>query len=442
MSVVVDFKEFGAPTQVLFGLADSAGLEPWVSDAAEAAALAAIDALPWGPRPETTEPAIQAFGASLRAKLSAAAPLQERLLQTFANGIPGVAAPQPLYFRTGREPSVEAVPFEALWDDAQVRGFACLNGLWPIARIPTDIVAPVGPFLMERAVRIAAVVGAEGVDPVAQVTALLAGCTPPAGLSVELRVFTTTAEAAALVNDRGQPGWSAEIMPATSDALIAAVKGFQPHLLHLSCHGTADGPRLLVAQLDDMAVLTLSAEHFKALAQPAFLAPWLVTLNCCEGAAPGEQTASLTSSLVRVGLPAVIGMRKAVDAAMSDAFCANLYAAVMARVAAIAPLGRGGAMFDWATVLHEPRRRLITDFGAPEVVAGRQKEWTMPILYVASPNLRLRGRPTASSEELTDAALKAEVFTVGMADSLESVANLTRERADAMREPALARLFA
>jgi hypothetical protein len=437
MSVVVDFKEFGTPVQVLFGLANSSDLGTWQCDGADSDLIAAIDQLPWGPRPADTPPAVRAAGTMLRGKLAALAQLQAALANVFATG---AQASRPLYFRTGKEPSVEAVPFEALWDD-HIAGFACLEQTWPIARIAADVTPPDGPFTMERAVRIAAVVAAEGINPVNQVDALLKGCAPPAGLSVELTVFTSTAEAVARVTEAGVNGWRGELVPATSDDLILRLRNLQPHLLHVFCHGTADGPRLLVAQRDDLAVLELSADHFRSLAQPSYVAPWLVTLNCCEGAAPGEQTVSLASSLVRSGLPAVLGMRKAIDVRMADAFCADLYQAVLARLTAISGGGRTAAALNWVDVLHEPRRRLCAGFGAPGVVADRQKEWTMPVLYVASPELELRGRPTAPVAELNDDAVKADATTIAMADSLEANGNLPPAAADALRNPALDRLY-
>jgi hypothetical protein len=216
------------------------------------------------------------------------------------------------------------------------------------------------------------------------------------------------------------------------------LKSLQPHLLHLYCHGTADGPRLLVGQLDDLGVLDLSAAHFGDLAQPAHLAPWLVTLSCCESAAPGEQTVSLASGLVRAGLPAVLGMRKAVDAAMADEFCAHLYTAVFDRLAQIAPGGRTVATLDWPSLLHEPRRRLCTVHGPPQQVADRQKEWTMPVLYVASPGLQLRGRPTAG---LDDDAVTTELMTIGVADGLQANGNLPAGQAALLRDAALDRLY-
>jgi CHAT domain len=437
MSVVVEFKEFGMPAQVLFGLADSAGVAGWQYADNGAALLAAIDQLPWGQQPPETAPAVQDAGRMLRTMLGGVAPLESALVDAFGAGALGV---RPLYFRTGKDPSVEAVPFEALWD-GHLAGFPCLEQSWPIGRIPADVPSPAGPFVMERTVRVAAIVGAEGIDPRRQVQALLDGCAATPDLSVELTVLTTTQAAIDLVAAAGMPGWRADFVPATSDDLVTRLRGVQPHLLHVFCHGTADGPRLLVAQKDDLAVLELSAEHFGALAKPAWFAPWLTTLNCCEGAAPGEQTVSLASGLVRTGLPAVVGMRRVIDVGMTHGFCTALYRAVLARLAAVAANGRIPAPLSWPEVLFEPRRGLCAGFGAPGVVACRQKEWTMPVLYVASPDLTLRGRPTASAAHLDDQQVRNKIFTIGTADALEAAGNLPPPEAAGMRNPALDSLY-
>ena len=430
MSLVVDFKEFGFPVQVVFGLANSAALGEWQCDSGDSEVFAAVDQVPWGKRPLDSSPAVREAGRKLRTKLAGVPQLASALTDAFAAGALGT---RPLYFRTGTEPSVEAMPFEALWDD-HIAGFPCLAATWPIGRIPADVMPPAGPFTMERSIRIAAVVAAEGIDSTRQVDALLEGCRAPDGLSVELTVFTTTAKARDRVKDAGAPGWHAQYVPATSDDLIRRVRDIQPHLLHVFCHGTADGPRLLVAQENDLAVLELSAESFSDLAKPSLLPPWLLTLNCCETAAPGEQpvsgehTVSLASGLVRNGLPAVVGMRKAIDACMANAFCTDLYREVLARLAVIATGGCAPAPLNWAEVLFEPRRRLCAGFGASGLVADLQKEWTMPVLYVASPDLQLRGRPTAAPGYMDDQQIKNEVATIGLPVPCSIAISMGRER--------------
>jgi hypothetical protein len=111
---------------------------------------------------------------------------------------------------------------------------------------------------------------------------------------------------------------------------------------------------------------------------------------------------------------------------------------VFARLAEIVPLGSVVSDLDWASVLAEPRRRLCAVHGAVGDVAGRQKEWTMPILYLATPTLKLRGRPTA---DLDDASVSEQLGTLSLADSLEKSGNLTPAKAAKLRALALALLY-
>ena len=434
MTVLIEFKDLlGAPNLVLFGLAGSAAVSTWQCAPEEQTILDQLDQVPWGHRPADAPEAVRKVGELIRTKLAGVPPIKKALIDTFALG--GMA-PRPLYFRVSSS-DVEAVPFEAVWDD-HIESFACLDPRWPIARLPADAAEPAGPFTMERRVRLVAILAAEGVDPAGQLNALRDARNAQSGLAVEVLVLTSSPALVTEINDTQDPTWKAELVPATADALVDRLREIQPHLLHIFCHGTAAGPRLLIAQREDLAVLELSATHFETVAQPAFLAPWLVTLNCCEGAAPGDQMGSLASALVRAGMPAVLGMRKAVDVAMAHGFCADLYKAVFARLAEIAPGGRAVSDLDWASLLHKPRRSLATVHGALDEVAGRQKEWTMPVLYLATTNPQLRGMPTA---DLDDAAVHEELVTLGTADSLQAHGNLPPAQAAALRDQALAVLY-
>lgn len=430
MTIVVEFKE--SPTEVTFSLAGSGTSASWSCDAAEQAVLDAIDQTPWGPRPVDAPDAIRQAGALLRAKLAAVVPVGKALVAAFAADPLGS---RPLFFRVGSDPSLEAVPFEAVWDD-HVGAFAALDTRWPVARLPTDVTEPPGPFTMEPSLQVVAVLAAEGIDPSGQIEALRKACASQPGLTVEVTVLTTRTSTIKRLH-KTEPGWTVELVPPTADALITRLRDIQPHLLHIFCHGTADGPRLLVAQRDDLTVLELTVGHFMALAQPAWVAPWLVTLNCCEGAAPGEHTASLASGLVRNGLPAVIGMRKAVDRVVADTFCADLYASVFARLAQIAPRGSAVSSLDWAAVLHEPRRRLSVAHGAPGDAALRQKEWTMPVLYLATTTPRLRGRPTGN---LTADQVRTQLAILGTTDGMQA-SGMSADFADQLRAPVLAVLY-
>src|SRR5262249_11662500 len=114
--------------------------------------------------------------------------------------------------------------------------------------------------------------------------------------------------------------------------------------------------------------------------------------------------------------------------------------AALARLAAIASGGRAPAPLNWSEVLFEPRRQLCAGFGAPGQVAGRQKEWTMPVLYVASPDLQLRGRPTVAPEQMDDPQIKNHMTTIAAADRLEAN-GMPAQLAAALRDPSLDLLY-
>ena len=65
----------------------------------------------------------------------------------------------------------------------------------------------------------------------------------------------------------------------------------------------------------------------------------------------------------------------------------------------------------------------------------------MPVLYVASPELQLRGRPTVAPGQMDDQQIKNDVTTIAMADQLEANGNLPPQSAAAMRNPPLDRLY-
>ncbi|MET9630329.1 CHAT domain-containing protein [Lentzea sp. NPDC006480] len=434
MNVIVEFKEMGNPVQVFISLQGSAALDSWHCPHDERSVFDAIDQVPWGPREASEPQAVLAAGQLLRAKFAAAPALTKALIDTFAtNG----QAVRPLYFQLGAEPAVETVPFEAIWDD-HVSAFIGLDARWPIARIPADAVKPAGPFTMERTVRIAAVLAAEGADPRKQLTGLRQACDAAPGLRVEVTVLTNCSGIIAEMTTAAKPGWTAEPVPGTTDGLMVRLKEIQPHLLHVFCHGTADGPRLMVSQLNDLGVLEVGVTAFEGLSNGPSPAPWLVMLNCCEGATPGHQAVSLASGLARAGMPAVIGMRRMIDKTVADQFCADLYRVALAELARISPRGRQVSTLDWAAVLHEPRRRLSAMHGTPADVAGRQKEWTMPVLYLSTPRLELRGAPTT---DISDARAKEEIITLSVFESLLASRNIPQESADSLRALALSHLY-
>jgi hypothetical protein len=434
VTVEIEFKDvLEQPDLVFFGLAGSGTVGMWRCAPPEQAAIDELDRIPWGRQPDHMAETVRGVGMMLRRKLEVLEPILRALTETFA-GADQIGTPRSLYFRIS-SPIVEAVPFETLWDHS-LGLFAGLDGRWTIARLPADAIVPAGPFTMPKVLHLVAVLAAEGEDAGAQLEALRAAVRAHPELPVEAVVLTSSREMKKALDAEAAPGWTAELIPATAELLMARLRDLRPQLLHLFCHGTAAGPRLLISQ-QELATLELTAARFTDLAQLGGLAPWLITLNCCEGAAAGEKVGSLAAAMVRAGLPAVLGMRTPVSKDLADEFCADLYREVFARLAEIAPAGPAVRELNWASVISEPRRLLCSRLGAVGDVAGRQREWTMPVLYQATHRLRLRGRPTA---DLAEPVVDEEVQTLILADRLERN-SVDPAVVDKLRRQALDRLY-
>ncbi|WP_430784690.1 CHAT domain-containing protein [Actinoplanes sp. G11-F43] len=435
MNVEIEFTAvLDADGMITFGLAGSGVSRVWRCAADEQAVIDALDRVPWGPQPAGAAETVHAVGTLLRGKLATADPVRHALTEAFA-GAAGIGGVRAVRFVIG-DPAVEAVPFETLWDEP-LRMFPGLDPRWTIARSPAGAVEPPGPFTMTRAVRLVAILAAEGEDGGPQLEALRAAVAGHPGLPVEATVITSSFAMKAKLDEEAAPGWTAELVPASAAALIERLRMLRPQLLHIFCHGTAAGPRLLISQ-QELATLELTAGHLAELARPAGLAPWLTTLNCCESAAPGETLGSIAAAVVRSGLPAALGMRRPVSVDMAGEFCADLYHAVVDRLATVAGTGRTPAELDWARVLTGPRSALCTRIGAVRDVAGRQREWTLPVLYLAAGAMRIRGRPTG---DLDDAAVDAQVAALSFVDGLERAGNLLPGMAGEMRRPSLDLLY-
>lgn len=433
MSPIVEFNRLYGGEELTFGLAGAGEYGKWDCTPDEGSTLTGVDAVAWGANPTTAGAAVRDAGVVLRAKLDSLPSLKLALATAFATQAP---ARQPIYFRVG-SPGLEVLPFEAVYD-GEPNGFICLDPRWPIARLPADVgptlkTAPLAPTL-----RLSVVLAAKGIEPMAHLRALAAVCREQPHLRLSGHVLANRDDVITEVRTWGA-SWTADPVPATPDAFVRAIKEARPHLLHILCHGVAEhNPRLLIGQRSDLGCIEVTANHLGLLAQPANAAPWLTTLACCEsGAAGGPETASLAAALVRAGLPAVIGMRRPIDARMAESFSGSLYEAVLAKLAAISNGGRNAQAVEWATVLYEPRRRLAAAFGAPTDVAARQKEWTMPVLYLAHDLFALRGRPTAI---LSEAEVEKEIEALAYSEQSEA-SGIPTDYVDKLRQLSLDRLY-
>jgi hypothetical protein len=217
------------------------------------------------------------------------------------------------------------------------------------------------------------------------------------GVPIRLQVFTGEEGLHDTVQQASQHDPLLSVTPIRNRAieLENALDEFAPHLVHFFCHGSAsfNVPRLELATFltwngvtDDEQHLILDVDQLGEI--PALRNAWLVTLNCCEGAAAAKDVLSLTYRLVQSGVSATVGMAEALDVLDAHEFCAGFYPAVLRKLkAAFGRVAQGHVVpLEWADCLHAPRTAL-RDRHRQDPANFRQ--WTLPVLYVQTEPLEL-----------------------------------------------------
>jgi hypothetical protein len=175
--------------------------------------------------------------------------------------------------------------------------------------------------------------------------------------------------------------------------LLASIKRFDPHVLHLFCHGTGgDSPLLRLATRRDH----LTGSGSSILIEPLQLrdhigSTWLVTLNCCDSGSDADGARSIANLLVTLGYPAILGMREPVSTKNSSLIAHSLYKSLLDYVEVNVVPGRETTL-EIADVLVGTRRKLRDQFteGTPAENAARHRDWTLPVLYVRPDPLRVK----------------------------------------------------
>ncbi len=145
------------------------------------------------------------------------------------------------------------------------------------------------------------------------------------------------------------------VFPATFDRLHAAVRQFQPHVLHLGAHGDADG----FIYLGEAQPIPLQGKDLARLVADA-PALRLVVLNACRSAEAHDGAASAAERLVRAGVPAVIAMQRAISDGAAAVLARELYGT----------LAEGYAV---ETALAHARQAMAVTYGL---------EWSTPMLFL------------------------------------------------------------
>jgi hypothetical protein len=364
-------------------------------------------------------------GDALRQILGSDAAVNQEL-DTLLNNGPG-SDPAPLYFHM-RASAADAV----VWEQLRAKGiFVALDRRWPIGRIARQ------PRRLESRVflpplRVVAVLAAAGRPGINQLEALTAACAG-AALPVELHVISGDVD---LQQPAEAAGATFDLIGTSAPALMRQIADAKPHVVHVLCHGggvAAGLRRLAFAHANDVdaaeldpAVLGSVLVSVTDLAQALLPCnPWLVVLGACESAG-GEnagEALALAHELASGGIPAVIGMRRLVDIAATNAFCREFYPEAFAVVRkvltpAAGPLQDPTRELDWAQALTGPRLAMSD----PNPEAG--DAWTDPVLYAQHGALRIFVPPgRASPDPHAETVGKIDQFKGGLASLLAADAS-------------------
>jgi hypothetical protein len=314
----------------------------------------------------------------------------------------------PVFVRIDGPADLEALPWEAMCSPGG--DFLGLDERWAAGRI-VRAAAGGAPWPFPP-LRVAAVLSCLGVPAEAEWAALRDAVGPlaRAGLPTEMRLVvsepglheTIEREAGA----GATPKLSVTFVPPELEELQSAIASFKPHILHFFCHGSAAGtPHLELAVKTDWGPgypkrgLTVEAGEILKFTDPQHK-PWLVVLNCCEGAAPGgEETQSLALNLAyKGGVPAVVAMREPVTSNDASIFTQAFYSEFAHY---LTTQTRGGDAIDWPRLLVKARLGLARKHAGRSTTdaASSTKEWTLPMMYVQDqPFSPPRGDPRALLE--------------------------------------------
>jgi hypothetical protein len=331
----------------------------------------------------------------------------------------------PIYVKLDRG-DAELITWEALCDANDA--FVALDRRWPIGRI-TDPAAtvPRNPPLFRAPVRVLAAISALGVSSQLREWRYLRDAVRDAragGVAVTIRVMAGDDAVYDAIKQEIADGllW-AEVtsIPGSGPRLATDIRNWQPHIVHFFCHGVSESgaQRLELATASDYkdpnatrGSVAIDAAQIVALSN-ALENPWLVTLNCCEGAQASEELMSLAHQAVSAAFPAAVAMLEPVDAQdaheFTRAFYGELFAELQTVSVSLAVAGSPRAPFEWARLMREVRIALNKLHGED---ASNRREWALPALYVRGVDPMYFERPLPGETEKDSARFRTTASLV------------------------------
>jgi CHAT domain len=321
----------------------------------------------------------------------------------------GAGGRYPVFVEIATPAGAEALPWEALC--TPTGEYLGLDERWAVARI-VDPHVPGAPFYtLTPPLRVAAVLSCLGIPAAGELAALRAAVRRAGPEHVQLLVVASEEQLIVDLRAEMDAGTApevaaAELVPPDLEQLQQLVVAFGPHVLHLFCHGSLKGsPHIALARKSDWTAaaptsgILAEARDFHGFTGKTDDLPWLVVLNCCEGAGvaaePDSQSLALALAIEGIA-PAVVGMREPVVSDTANVLTKTLYSKLFSDLAArIGAAGRAPQPLDWPCAVVAARDRLarVHDGVVLSEAAASTKEWTLPVMYVRPDEFRLQVVP-------------------------------------------------
>jgi hypothetical protein len=359
----------------------------------------------------------------------------------------------PVFIEIDSTAGVEALPWEALCSPTDL--YFGLDDRWALARIvePPTPPSPL-PHRLTPPIRIAAVLSCLNISALGELAALRQAIRSTGADHAQLLVIVSEETLFRDLKARQAEGTAPEIarvefVPPNLDTLQSTIRAFAPHVVHFFCHGSAqNSPHIELARKSDWQdpepkPLIAEALDFHGFTEPTDALPWLVVLNCCEGAGvtDASDSQSLALRLVQAGVaPAVLGMREPVVSSTANQLTEALYSKLLTKLAERIQTGdQSPTPLDWPHLVVAARDRLARSNGTPLSQArARAKDWLLPIVYLYSGDFNLQVLPPPPGPPpATDAPRVARLEI----DALQALLlSLPPDQAPDLRADAVARI--
>ncbi len=314
----------------------------------------------------------------------------------------------------------QALPWEALCrPDGR---FLSLHGV-PLIRLTSRLHADdPSSYVYDPPLRVLAVLcassGNTGATALEEWNALRKTLTSDANIDCQLRVIGCDADVKQAVEDAAAdgsvPGATFQFL-ASDQTVVDAASEFQPHILHFFCHGFLGAEPFLelATRGDQMGQKDRGSVSIneRALQEVREVDPslWLVTLNCCLGAALPASGQSLARQVAK-SIPAVVAMQEPIDRRDAHLFCRSFYKSLLTELHRA--LGHEPYEPDLHGLLAAPRAQLFKSNRSNGQTEADSKQWTLPVLYLHPEPLRFDLKAAAGLGPARVAELQSEIATL------------------------------